>query len=304
MNALEHAILRTVLYADVFDFPLTVAEIHHFLIHDEMVSREEVERTLRDSAVLVQYLGIGAAFIGSVERPELVELRQGRKRASAALWPPALRYGQWLARIPFVRMVALTGALAMHNAREGDDLDYLIVTQNGRVWLARLIAVVLVRWVKRSGFVICPNYVLAENALAQTRRDLFIAHEVAQMIPLFGHAVYDEMRRVNQWSDGFLPNATAAYYSVEPRSLGAGWLLLKRAGELLLGGVVGNWLEGWEHRRKLRRFRREKAIDGVEARLDRTQVKGHFDDFGARVLKQYDTRMQRVTLVDVPAAGD
>lgn len=304
MNPLERAILRTILYADVFDFPLTVAEIHHFLIHDCSVSRDDIERTLLTSPELARVLCLGSGFISSAERPELRVLRADRERATEELWPAALRYGRWLSRLPFVRMVALTGALAMRNARAGDDLDYLIVTKRGRVWLGRLFAVILVRWVRRSGYVICPNYVVAEDALSQSKQDLFIAHEVAQMVPLYGRALYGQMRHENDWSHDFLPNAVAAFYHEEEVRPGRFWLMLKQLIEGVLSGWVGDWLEGWEHRRKVQRFRREKRSESTEARLDHSQVKGHFDDFGRKVLNKYYGRLQRFSLSELPVAGD
>jgi hypothetical protein len=47
---LDTAILWTLLYADVFDFPMTLREIHHFLI-DTRASYEEVERALLTPSV-------------------------------------------------------------------------------------------------------------------------------------------------------------------------------------------------------------------------------------------------------------
>ncbi len=44
----DAAILRTLLYADIFDYPLTPAEIRHYLIA-QSVSLETVERALESS---------------------------------------------------------------------------------------------------------------------------------------------------------------------------------------------------------------------------------------------------------------
>ena len=46
MDSIEAAILRTVLYADVFNFPMTPEEIHHFLIYDRKANFEEVKEAL------------------------------------------------------------------------------------------------------------------------------------------------------------------------------------------------------------------------------------------------------------------
>jgi hypothetical protein len=44
MMPLETAILRTILYADVFNFPMTIAEIQHFLISEYSTTRAEIEQ--------------------------------------------------------------------------------------------------------------------------------------------------------------------------------------------------------------------------------------------------------------------
>jgi hypothetical protein len=306
LTSIEEAILRTVIYADVFSFPLTLSEIHHFLIAAERVSLAQIEHALATSPLLKRELDLTGKYIACAGRSEIVQVRAERDAASQQLWQPALHYGQWLARLPFVRMVALTGALAMRNASDDDDdLDYVLVTAPGRVWLARAFAIVLVGLAQqRHGMVICPNYVLAQSALVQEKRDLFMAHEVAQMVPLYGGALYRAMRAGNGWVAEYLPNASGAFYVEDERLLGRGWGLLKRAAELLLGGRIGDALESWEYRRKLRRFAAEMQTPHSAALLDNQHVKGHFNDHGHPVLQRYYERMQAYNLEGLPLAGD
>jgi hypothetical protein len=193
-----------------------------------------------------------------------------------------------LAHLPYVRMVALTGALAMHNAHGSrDDIDYLIVTEPGRVWMARAFAILIVRIVRLLGVGLCPNYVLAETALVQSRQDLFIAHELAQMVPLTGLHLYERMRAANEWSAAMLPNAQGSFYAErdqKPRGLGR---LLQRAAEWLLAGRHGDALENWERRRKERKFNTEAHQPGASAEIDAQRIKGHFKDYGYPTLDQY-----------------
>ena len=300
-SPLDQAILCALLYGDVFSFPMTVKEIHYFLIG--MAAKEDDVRNALESPSdwLEQYVVAGkvADFTcyAVAERAEDVFGQRGkREAASAILWDKGRQYGVILGHLPFVRMVAMTGALAVRNAGSvQDDLDYLVVAQDGRVWLARLFAVMLVRLCRLWGVVICPNFVLAESALLQKRRDLFIAHEVTQMVPFVGHEVYQQMRLENEWVSPFLPNAKGAMYDEpdgQPRRLGK-WM--QRLGELMLGGFVGNWLERWEMRRKIRKFERHGSTGG-EVKLDEQQVKGHFIDYGNLTLQRFQERLEQYAL--------
>lgn len=304
MHPIDAAILRTVLYADIFHFPMSADEIHHFLIHCQVVPYSEVCARLDASPDLRRLLCHASGYYAWHERAEIIAIRQQRAGAAAALWTQALRYGRWLARLPFVRMVAVTGALSMENADDDDDLDYMIVTEPGRVWLARLFAVTLVRIVQIRGPIICPNYVVAANALTQNRRDLFIAHEVTQMIPLYGWSLYDDLRACNDWVRGELPNAETPFHTVQRITTGAGWTQLKRSLEALLGGGLGDRLEHWERQRKQRRFAGALQTPHSAAQVDETQVKGHFNDYGYSVMRAYRERLSRCGLVEQPVSGD
>jgi hypothetical protein len=293
LEPLEVAILRTLLYADVFAFPMTVRELHHFLIHDRSASLNEVEEALANSSWLEARLCRHNGYVAVAGRDELIAVRDTRERVAQQLWPRAVRYGRWLAWLPFVRMVALTGALAVRNApAEDDDFDYLIVAASARVWTARAFAILLVRVARLFGAEVCPNYVVAESALAQERRNVFIAHEIAQMVPVYHVQVFERVRDDNRWMDRFLPNAIQPFYDESREQIGALGRIFKTALEALLGGRLGDKLEQWEYRRKLKRFAQALQADGSAAQLDAQRVKGHFEDHGQRVLTQFQKRLQ------------
>jgi hypothetical protein len=100
---------------------------------------------------------------------------------------------------------------------------------------------------------LCPNFFLSVAALALERRSLYDAHELAQMVPLFGRESYAELRQANRWTDTFLPNAegppTEAYMFERP-SLS----LLKTFAEWGSRSAVGRMLENFEAERKILRF--------------------------------------------------
>lgn len=309
LRHIEEAILKTVLYADIFSFPLTFDELHHFLIAETPISRFELEYALAASAFLRAHIECQPPYLVRAGRADLIEIRRQREDATDRLWPQALRYGRWLSRLPFVRMVALTGAIAMRNAaHEGDDIDYVLVTCVGRVWLARAFAILLVRAARWRGIALCPNYVMAESALEQERRDLYIAHEVAQMVPLYGLGLYETLRIHNKWVFNFMPHAHGSYHQADECAPGALWVQIKRGLEWLLGGRLGAAFERWEYARKRRKFAREmearQQAGPHAAHIDEEQVKGHFDDHGHPILRAYFERLRQCQLDALSLAGD
>ncbi|MBC8098566.1 MAG: hypothetical protein H7Y11_03930 [Armatimonadetes bacterium] len=297
MQRLEAAIIRTLLYADIFNCALTLPELHHYLLHDAPVTLAQLEEVICASGDLQQAVCHRAGYYALAERPELIARSAQQHALAATLLPAAHHYAGWLARLPFVRMVALTGALAACNpAHPNDDYDYLIVTQPGRVWLARAGAVLLVRLAKRRGVTLCPNFVLSQDALAQTKCDVFIAHEIAQMLPLYGVAVYADLRAANPWTAQLLPNALGAFKAPSPINVQGGWDWLKRGLEVVLGGWLGDRVEAWEYQRKRRRFARQLQTPGSSAKIDAMQVKGHFNDHGHPVVRRYHERIARYGL--------
>jgi hypothetical protein len=247
-SALDLAILKTLIYADIFGFPMRDTEIHHFLI-GYSATLDDVQTALKESPELTIDVECQSPYFALRDRTFPINQRDSRDQASARLLKQSRFYGTLLAHLPFVRMVALTGALAMRNAgTETDDIDFMLVTSEGRVWTARAGAILLVRIARLFKVKLCPNYVLAQSALHQNRQNLFIAHELAQMIPLSGLSVYESMRAENSWALALLPNAAHPLYTERDCSSRGIGRILQRAAEIMLSGPLGNAFERCAYR--------------------------------------------------------
>ena len=157
LSPLERACVETAAYADVFDCALTEPEVHRYLIGVE-ADRAEVRAALASDRVEGGFLRRSGAYVTLVGREQLVERRRDSAERGARLWPQAARYGALLARFPFVRLVAVSGALAVDNAGVNGDIDYFIVTEPDRLWLCRGLVIGVVRWVARQGITLCPIF--------------------------------------------------------------------------------------------------------------------------------------------------
>ncbi|WP_420645230.1 hypothetical protein [Candidatus Leptofilum sp.] len=286
---LEQAIWRTLAYVDLFDYPLTAVEIHRYL--DGVVATlHDVRQVLTSRSVLAAQVSCLHGFYCLAGREEVVALRQMRQQTSQKLWAEARRYGNIIAQLPFVHMVAVTGSLAMSNVIDKADIDYFIVTENGRLWLTRALIVGVVRWAARRGILLCPNYFVSESALGLADQTIYTAREIAQMVPLSGLPTYQRLRQQNQWVLNFLPNADGPPQVLAAESQPKRWL--QAVTELPLRTPLGTWLEQWEQARKIAKLTLEQTVS-EESCFTAVMCKGHFQAHQKRTLRAYQNRITK-----------
>lgn len=285
-EAIERAIVQTVAYADVFDYPLTADEVHRYLV-GVPASQGAIRAALSSGRLVPRLLVRRGRYYALAGREAAVETRRRRATISAIFWRRAIHYARLIANLPFVRMVAVTGALAMDNVAD-EDIDYLVVTEPGRLWVCRALVVGLVKLAARGGVTLCPNYFLSERALVLRERNLFTAHEVAQMVPIAGLAIYQRLRELNRWTEHFLPNAGGPPRRVdrfEPKARRVRGLT-----EAALRTRLGAGLERWEMQRKVKKLG-QRGVGHVEVAFSPDWCKGHYGDHGQRTLARYDERL-------------
>lgn len=284
LSPLQGAILLSVVYADVFDYPLAAAEIHRYC------GMKVAYTTLYAEIQGFGFLRQSGDFYTLPGRESLVALRAYREEVSSQLWTHALRYGRAIASLPFIRMLAVTGSLAVNNTESLADIDYFIVTEPGRLWTCRAFILALGRLAARKGLNLCPNYLVTTNALNFSDRTLYAAHEIAQMVPLYGLEVYTEIRRLNAWVADFLPNADGPPPMPAPVKWVESTPRLRSAFETALRTPPVAWFERWEMDRKIRRLSREQG-DSHESAFSADICKGHDQRHQSRTQRLLDSKV-------------
>lgn len=268
-SELSQAVFDTLVYSDIFDFPLKAREIYRYL-SGRAATYDEVCRVLGSDPRLIRE----GEYFTLKGRREIVWLREKREQRSQKLLPYALAYGRMIGSMPFVRMVALTGSLAVHNVSNNEDFDYMLVTQPGRLWTARAFVLLFGRFTRPIGHTLCPNVIVTENSLAWSQHDLYSARDLCQMIPISGMDVYQRLMKANDWVMDFLPIAygeTVGTPSEEKHQH-----IFQRQFEGLLQGHLGDRFEHWEMNRKIERFTRRKDF-GEETTFNASICQGNFD---------------------------
>ena len=288
-NNLLLSIFNTLAYADVFDYPLTADEVYRYL-GVANASLEEITRKLTDTALFSNVEN----YYTLHGRQEIVKTRKQRAEVASRLWPKAARYGRMIASLPFVRMVAVTGSLAMDNTDEGKDIDYMIVTAPGHLWTCRAFSLLVARFARLEGVELCPNYLITTRALELEDHSLYVAHELAQMIPLSGMEFYGEMRRLNAWVSDYLPNSLRVPEMPHGVQLAHRHSFLKKVFETLFQLPFVNWFEKWEMNRKVARLKQEQN-SSFESYFSADICKGHIHQHGESVVTALAVRMEKVT---------
>lgn len=286
------SILGAVAYADVFEYALTGTQVHQYLV-GVAASRPAVQTGLRELVAAGRLRRKGDLYV-LPGRDQLAPMRRRRERISARLWPLGFRYGRTLGRLPYVRMVAVTGSLAMNNADADGDIDYLLVTKAGRVWIGRGMASLSRRVARRRGVQICPNFVLSDESLMIRDQNLYTAHELLQMVPVTGLRVYRRMLEVNDWAGKYLPNVPEA--SLSGISAEDAKHPLSRVAEVALDTPLGSWLDALERSRLSRKMLRQ-AESLAEVVYSPDCCKDHTRPHGQRVLAAFAERMEMLNAV-------
>jgi hypothetical protein len=285
-KTISSAILETVAYADIFDHPLTAPEVHRYLTG--ISAKFEV---IRDALKNIEELVQTGEYLTLPGREEIIPIREEREAHSRKLLPRALHYGRILGSLPFIRMVALTGSLAVLNVSKTDDFDYMLVAAPGRVWTARALALLINRFAKRAGHTLCPNLIVSRKCLEWPLHDLYSARELCQMIPITGIEVYHELIRVNAWAREFLPNAFSENY-VSQNQTGRRFIFQERM-EFSLSRTLGDRFETWEMTRKIDRFSRQDGF-GDETVFNADVCQGNFHHHRKWTHEAYQQRLRKL----------
>jgi predicted nucleotidyltransferase len=198
----------SVYYHDFFDYPLTFSDLIKWNTSRNFSPKHsEIPVTCQNGHYLLQ------------GREGLVYKRVLRSRISAKKMEIARKASDTLSLIPSIKMIAVTGSLAMGNAGDESDIDLMVITKKGMLWTTRLLVYVslfVFRFSLRRPMdkhqkdKLCLNLWMDEADLIWKRQDrnLYTAHEIAQILPLVNKSeAYERFLGRNAWILEFWPNS-------------------------------------------------------------------------------------------------
>ncbi|OGF21593.1 hypothetical protein A2316_00780 [Candidatus Falkowbacteria bacterium RIFOXYB2_FULL_38_15] len=256
-NKLEKSILETVAYFDIFSYPLTLVEIWKWLFLKEanglFISLNKIEEIIKNSEAIKTLLEYKQGFYFFKNREALIALRKERYNLAENKFRKALRVAGFLKWIPGIKMIGICNSLSWANADTGSDIDFFIVTEKGKLWTSRFLAVGFLKIFglrpekNNTKDKICLSFFVDEEHLnlenlAIESPDIYLIYWINQLVPIFDRGgVHQKFLESNQWIKIFLPNIFNNEGS-ERRRVAEDFIFVGRKEKTAAGGLAEKFL--------------------------------------------------------------
>ncbi len=275
-------VLKTLLYFDIFNYPLKKDEIWEFL---EVKLKKNIFLKDLDKYKIASY----KSFYYLKDKAS-VNQRLLRQKINEQKLKIAFKIIHKLSFIPSVKFIGISGSLAMGNSKKDDDIDLFVVTAANLVWFTRIICVLILIYFgvyrnskdQKVSNKICLNYLISENALGfkKSSHNLYLAHEIGQMLPVLNvDNTYEKFINKNKWIYIFLPNISHRINNYEIRYKKNTGVLWEKVIQILLIIKIEKLLQliQWQYMKG--KITRETVSDNVLA--------FHPVDYKIKILEKY-----------------
>jgi hypothetical protein len=287
MNDPQKSVIKLLLYYDIFDHALTRQEIIiNCNLNGQLPDQQDILENLVSKDLITRS---GELFSVRKDLAIFEKRMQGSARALETM-PKALKMARFITRFPFIRSVSLSGSLSKDHMYEKADVDYFIIAQPERLWLARTLLVLYKRiFLLNSYRYFCLNYFVDEQHMEIEQKNLFTATELFTLMPVTGRRFVNRLIEANPWVKEYypgFPQRDIGAVDKEPRGR------LKKTLEWLLNNKLGNALDCMAMKMTIRFWKKKYLNDPNDPfhksfRLKRYIAKYHPDNFQDLVLQRY-----------------
>lgn len=294
----EKAVLTTILYSDIFHFPLRKEEIWKFLISNYSIATDAFDHGLHTLSgnVLVSRDGYYCLSGNS----DAIKKRKEKSIYVQRKILFARRIAEKLSVIPTIIFIGISGSVAANNAAEKDDIDFFVITKRDTLFITRFFITIFLEMmhVRRRRFMdhspdkICVNLLLDESAMRwdEKARSVYTAREIVQIVPLIErNNCYRRFLACNDWVSAYMPNAIKSIHDrgvASPRN----GIMTK-----ILRAIPFSLLEPISRYSQLRYMKRHRTREII-----RNNYLGfHPVDYGMKVLTQLGAKLRQFGLLTI-----
>lgn len=305
-SPLQRDVLKVLLYFDLFRHPLSSEEIYEFLPSNS-TTPSNVARAC-SSLPLNMVVDFSGGFFFLKERGAgCVAERRNKEATAQRRWRIARFMTKLIRHFPFVRGVGISGELSKGVSSEEGDIDYVLITEQGRLWISRTLLILFKKIVlMNSKKFFCLNHFVSRDRLEVERRDLYVAMELATVKPVVNPWLFERYLEANPWIEAYLPNWWKKFSKSRQRILAGAAVdrsLLQKLLELPFQGAWGKRLDeqlmrSWQ---ALWKRRYPGLNDEARARLFTVTPSlstAYGGDFLTSILARYREQLRRYDLLE------
>lgn len=258
-NNFQEAIVKTIAFFDLFDYPLTAWEIWKYL-PGIRIEYEEVLDILKSGDFGGRIENDNSFFILR-GRKEIIAIKMRRYYYADRKFKRAVWISKIFKNIPGVEMIAIGNLIGAHNLRQSSDIDFFIITVPGKVWTARFFCALIAKLLRlrpqpdKQKDTICLSFFASSAAMKLDNlmlkdgdnniEDPYFLHWLAGLVPIYDSGgVYKELIEANHYIYDFFPNWQPAGIS-QRRDAG---VKDRRLNNFLTNifSTSENWLKAWQ----------------------------------------------------------
>lgn len=289
-------VLRTIIYYDIFNYPLTENDIisNCGLSNTSSIPCSNALKYLVDKNIVYN---LGDYYSLSKNQKAVDRRVKGNEEAKKWL-KKSRRFSRLISWFPFVRGISLSGSLSKGFVDEDPDIDYFIITKSNRLWIARTLLIGFKKiFLLNSYKYFCLNYFVTQDNMEIEEKNIFTATEIATMIPVFGNHVKRSFFESNQWIREFYPNFEIDVREDVPYNKTG---TLKRFIEFLLSGKLGDKIDARFMKTTMKHWSKKFGEQFTEEEFllsfksGKNISKHHPQNFQKRVLNQFNAKLKEI----------
>ncbi|MBU0661485.1 hypothetical protein KKG22_04910 [Patescibacteria group bacterium] len=224
-NALSQSIYHTLVYFDLFSYPLTREELYQYLWEGPKLSYAEFFKALEqlDDDRIV----FSEGYYMLAGKQAHITVRRKRQWFVAKKMKIAKKAAKLYRYIPFVQAVYVCNQIQI-GVDKDSDIDVFIVVKQGRIWITRFLVTMItaLRGIRRSNKKttdrICLSFYGVDTALnfsairIDSSPDIYLAYWLKTLIPIYDpHHVYRRIQLENTWADAHVRSKYEVHVSKE-----------------------------------------------------------------------------------------
>jgi len=245
-QTIKEAIYKTIVFFDIFDYPLTAFEIWQYL--DVKCEINDLEESL--SSIDTDKIERQNALYFLKNRSNIIETRTRRYNYSDRKIKRALRISKMFRFIPWIKMIAIGNIIGNNNLKDGSDIDFFIVSDKKRIYLTRFFTTLVTKFLLLRPRVnnvrdkICLSFYISDDCAdlsslhLNKHKDLYFVYWMANLLPIYEKNNYYKLFiEKNTWIRDALPNWQQALVSSHRNVVEYKSFFYKEIIDLFVGGL-------------------------------------------------------------------